>query len=86
MNTKEHDFYITLPSDTSSDAFPNNKASEYMTKLSRRIELSGEWEVALHTISYVKWNTIKLGGESVHYVANGTKKNRITIKELLHNR
>ncbi len=80
MNTKEHDFYITLPSNTSADAFPNNTASEYMTKLSRRIQLSGEWEVALHTISYVKWNTIKLSGESIHYVVNGTKKTGSPLK------
>ena len=74
MSTKEHNFYVTLPSNTSADAFPNNTPSEYMTKLSRRIQLSGEWEVALHNISYVKWNTIKLGGESIHYVVNGTTK------------
>ena len=75
MNTKENDsnFYITLPSNTSTDAFPNNSASEYMAKLSRRIQLNGEWEVALHAISYVKWNTIELCGESIHYVINGTK-------------
>ncbi len=81
MNTKEHDFYITLPSNTSADTFPNNTASEYMTKLSRRIQLSGEWEVALHTISYVKWNTIKLSGESIHYVVNGTKKVGSPLKD-----
>ncbi len=52
-----------------------------MTKLSRRIQLSGEWEVALHTISYVKWNTIKLSGESVHYVVNGTKKTGSRLKD-----
>ncbi len=81
MSTKEHDFYITPPSNTSADAFPNNTASEYMTKLSRRIQLSGEWEVALHTISYVKWNTIKLSGESIHYVVNGTKKVGSPLKD-----
>ena len=80
MNTKERDFYVTLPSNTSTDAFPNNTASEYITKLSRRIQLSGEWEVALHTISYVKWNTIKLSGESVHYVVNGTKETGSRLK------
>ncbi len=74
MNIEPYNFYVTLPSDTSTDTFPNNTPSEYVTKLSRRIELSGEWMVALHSISYVKWNTIKLSGESVHYVVNGGKK------------
>ncbi len=81
MNTEPHDFYITLPSNTSTDTFPNNTPSEYTTKLSQRIELNGKWEVALHTVSYVKWNTIKLGGESVHYVANGTKRVGTRLKD-----
>ncbi len=82
MNIEPHNFYITLPSDTSSDTFPNNTPSEYTTKLPHHIELNGEWEVALHTISYVKWNTIKLSGESVHYIANdGTKKTGSQLKD-----
>ena len=82
MNTEPHDFYITLPSDTSTDTFPNNTPSEYTTKLSQRIELNGKWEVALHSVSYVKWNTIKLNGESVHYVTNdGTKKTGSLLKD-----
>ena len=80
MNTEPHDFYITLPSNTSTDTFPNNTPSEYTTKLSQHIELIGEWEVALHTVSYVKWNTIKISGESVHYVVNGTKKTGLSLK------
>ena len=87
MSTTENasDFYIALPSNTSSDSFSNNTASDYMTKLTRRIALNGEWEVALHSISYVKWNTIKLSGESIHYAVNGTKKNKSTVKGLLYN-
>ena len=75
------DFYITLPSNTSADSFPNNTTSDYMTKLTRRIELNGEWEAALHSISYVKWNTLKLNGESIHYVINGTKKTGSSLKD-----
>ncbi len=67
------------------DTFPNNTPSEYTAKLSQRIELNGEWEVALHTISYVKWNTIKLDGESVHYVVSdgrsSTKKTGSQLKD-----
>ncbi len=85
MNTELHDFYVTLPSNTSADTFPNNTPSEYTAKLSQRIELSGEWEVALHTISYVKWNTIKPNKESVHYIANGTKKTGLPLKDYYAN-
>ena len=80
MNTEPHNFYVTLPSNTSTDTFPNNTPSEYTAKLSHRIELHGEWEVALHTISYVKWNTIKLNKESVHYVVNSVKKTGSQLK------
>ncbi len=89
MNTEPHDFYVTLPSNTSTDTFPNNTPSEYTAKLSQRIELSGEWEVALHTISYVKWNTIKLNRESVHYVVSdattSTKKTGSQLKDYYAN-
>jgi hypothetical protein len=82
MSTRENasDFYITLPSNTSAGSFPDNTASDYMSKLTRRIELNGEWEVALHSISYVKWNTIKLDGESIHYTINGTRKSGFPLK------
>ncbi len=85
MNTEPHNFYVTLPSNTSTDTFPSNTASEYTAKLSHRIELSGQWEVALHTISYVKWNTIKLNKESVHYVANSVKKTGSQLKDYYTN-
>ncbi len=85
MNTELHDFYVTLPSNTSTDTFPNNTPSEYTAKLSQRIELSGKWEVALHTISYVKWNTIKPNKESLHYIANGTKKTGLSLKDYYAN-
>ena len=87
MSTGESgsDFYITLPSNTSLNSFPNNTASDYISKLTRRIELNGEWEAALHSISYVKWNTIKLSGESIHYVVNGTKKAGSPLKGVLYN-
>ncbi len=85
MNTEPHNFYVTLPSNTSTDTFPNNTPSEYTAKLSHRIELSGEWEVALHTISYVKWNTIKLNKESVHYVVNNVKKTGSQLKDYYTN-
>jgi hypothetical protein len=35
----------------------------------------------LRSISYVKWNTIELSGESIHYVVNGTKKIGSPLKD-----
>lgn len=45
-------FYITLPSNSSMKFFPNNTTARYTTQLPRRIELVGEWEVALVEIQY----------------------------------
>ena len=40
-------FYITLPSDSSLNFFPENKISHYITRLPSPIELKGDWEVGL---------------------------------------
>ena len=48
-------FYITLPSDASSDVYPDNTVANYTTKLSQRIHLNGEYEVALAD-SWINFN------------------------------
>jgi len=45
-------FKIYLPSNASTDHFPNNSASEYRTKLKKPIELTGKWEVGLESLFY----------------------------------
>ena len=45
-------FYVTLPSDSSMNYFPENKISHYITHLPTPIELLGSWEVALTQIIY----------------------------------
>ena len=59
MNSNGIGFYITLPSNSSKDLFPENNPSEYVNKLSRWIDLNGEWEVGLHSVAYTQWNTFK---------------------------
>lgn len=44
------EFYVTLPSNSSMDYFPENTQSSYRTKLFSPIVLSGEWEVALSEV------------------------------------
>jgi hypothetical protein len=52
-------FYLTLPSNTSSDIFPDNKTTSYRVKLPQAINLSGEWEVGLYSINYPRtWYTL----------------------------
>lgn len=44
--------HITLPSDSSMNYYPNNTVAHYVTKLSERIHLDGEYEVGLVEIIY----------------------------------
>ena len=51
-------FYLTLPSESSKDLFPENNASEYSVRLPHWIHLKGEWEIGLHSITYTRRNII----------------------------
>lgn len=49
-------FYITLPSNSSFGYFPNNKVSDFTTKLPQNIDLSGKWEVGLVEMQWpINW-------------------------------
>ena len=92
MNSNGIGFYVTLPSNSSKDLFPENNPSEYVNKLSRWIDLNGEWEVGLHSVAYTQWNTFKhlnepilctatSGGTTVKYEIILTKKYYTTVDE-----
>ena len=62
----EVEFYVTLPSNSSMEYFPDNKTSNFVTKLSRTLQLDGEWEVGLAEIDYPHiWYNIREGKNSV---------------------
>ena len=44
-------FYLTLPSNSSMDYYPENTVARYTTKLANTIELEGDWEVGLLEMS-----------------------------------
>ena len=48
----ESEFYVTLPSNSFMEYFPDNRTSNFVTKLSRTLQLDGEWEVGLAEIDY----------------------------------
>ena len=58
----ESEFYVTLLSNSSMQYFPDNKTSNFLTKLPKTLQLDGEWEVGLaeHT-----WYNIREGKNSV---------------------
>lgn len=45
-------FYITLPSNSSATYFPNNKTTNFSTKLPKSIKLEGEWLVGIVEFQY----------------------------------
>ena len=44
-------FFVTLPSNSSADVFPDNKKSNFTTHFNTPINLTGEYEVALASIT-----------------------------------
>ena len=57
-------FYLTLPSNSSLEYFPNNTVANFKVKLAESVELTGEWEVALAKIQYPhSWSTIREGNQ-----------------------
>ena len=66
----ESEFYVTLPSNRSVQYFLDNKTSNFVTKLSRTLQLDGEWEVGLAEIVYPHtWCNIREGKNSVEIYA-----------------
>ena len=62
----ESEFYVTLPSNSSMQYFPDNKTLNFVTKLSRTLQLDGKWEVGLVEIVYPHtWYNIRKGQNSV---------------------
>ena len=71
MNSNGTGFYITLPNDSSQDIFPENNASDYITKLPQWIQLDGEWEIGLHSVAYMKWDIIDYRTQLLAYTDGG---------------
>ena len=71
MSSNEQGFYITLPSESSKELFPENNPSEYTVRLPRWIQLKGEWEIGLHSIAYTPWNIIQPLDEPISFIAGG---------------
>lgn len=62
-------FYVTLPSDSSLNYFPENKISHFVTRLPSSLDLKGEWEVGLTELIYPHmWNNITEFTNGYEYV------------------
>ena len=71
-------FYLTLPSDSSAQYYPENTTTSFKTKLSERIELNGEYEVGLAQLIYPNsWFNFYNNDESM-WVSVKNKDNTFT--------
>ncbi len=69
-------FYLTLPSDSSSEFYPENTAASFKTKLSERIDLDGDYEFGLAQLIYShSWFNFNNTDERyrVHFKRNADK-------------
>ena len=77
----ESDFYVTLPSNSSVQYFPDNKTSNSVTKLPRTLQLDRECEVGLAEINYPHtWYNIREGKNSVEIYIPGQWLQEITMQ------
>ena len=61
-------FYITLPSNASKDYYPENKISEFRTKLKNAITLPENWEMGLCELIFpANWDNVVRGGNNVTF-------------------
>lgn len=64
-------FYLTLPSNSSSQYFPNNTLTHFITRLQSSVSLVGDWEVGLAEIMYPRsWYNIGKGEGFTVYCSN----------------
>ena len=65
-------FYLTLPSNASTSTFPDNKASSYRVKIPQPLNLNGDWEVGLYSITYPHtWYNFSEHDGQVYYSDDG---------------
>lgn len=75
----EKEFYVVLPSNTRSEAFPDNKISNFSVGLPSSLELGNyKWEVSLVSISYPHtWYNVEVSDAFIDiYMSNGHKSRR----------
>ena len=77
----ESEFYVTLPSNSSVQYFPDNRTSNFLTKLLRTPKLDGGWEVRLAEIDYPHtWYNIREGKNSVKIYVSDQWVQEISIQ------
>ena len=78
-------FYLTLPSNSYMNYFPDNTLTNYTTRLPQMIDLDGSWEVGVAEIQYPHtWYNVEKeeGWVAVHFEEeNGLRQAHIELPE-----
>ena len=65
-------FYLTLPSNASMSIFPENTTASFRVKLPQTVDLSGDWEVGLYSMTYPRtWYNLQDGDNHIYYSDDG---------------
>ena len=91
-------FFLTLPSNSSLNFYPENSLSSFTTKLSQSLVTENRYEVGLAEIMYPhSWDNVRRGGNGVYYrskpgspvfslrIPEGYYKEVNTVIEAIHN-
>ena len=66
-------FYLTLPSNASMTTFPDNTPTSHRVKLPQAVDLNGNWEVGLYSITYPHtWYNVQRYDCHVYYSEPGS--------------
>ena len=77
----QHQFYVTLPSNSNPESFPDNSPSKYTVMLSSNIELDGPFEVALADMSIPQtWFNLGLDDDLIINLMNVTNQHQQNFK------
>ena len=75
-------FYMTLPSNSSMNYYPENTVTKYKTHLAQPISLDGEWEVGLFEIEYHRtWYNVEEKDSKIRF--EHMKDGRV-VSEIIH--
>ena len=68
-------FYLTLPSNSSFQFYPNNTLAHFTTQLAKEVDLQGQWEVGLSEIQYPHtWHNMNEKEGWINFKKNNLEK------------
>jgi hypothetical protein len=75
-------FYLTLPSNSSMDYFPNNTLASFTTRLPEMLDLDGSWEIGLAEIQYPhSWYNVRINEVWVLFTDGHYEKHVLVLPE-----